>query len=190
MKRRGIIYSFLVALGAVLMLAGPLALRAPAQQAMVGSPPLGNVVAEFERVIMPAATAYSVYTSNSAVPHQVWYRVSGGDALFRQRLRVYQENAGPRPRNQLPPETELRQEITTNRPTQWFAFPQERGVFSYYFDGDNRLTPNSPWRDAFGVTVKRTRYTNGNLFQIGFEDQESLDDYNDLELEVAIIQPA
>ena len=190
MKRRGIVYGFLVAVGVAMLLALPLGLRAPAQQAAGGSPPLGSLVREYEVVTMPSATAYSVYTTNTATPHQVWYRVSGGDALFRQRLRVYQENAGPRPINQLPPESERRQEITTNNPTRWFLLQREAGVFTYYFDGDNRLTANSPWRDAFGTRVRRTRYTNGNRYEIGFEDHESLDDYNDLELEVVIIQPA
>ncbi|MEO1070124.1 MAG: hypothetical protein AAFW95_13565 [Cyanobacteria bacterium J06638_6] len=48
---------------------------------------------------MPEATAYSIYTTNTLAPHQVWYRIAGGNALFRQRLRVYQENAAPRPIN-------------------------------------------------------------------------------------------
>ncbi len=189
MKWRSLVYGFILALGAALLLGFPLGLRTPAQTTG-GAPPLGNVVREYEPVVMATATAYSVYITNTAAPHQMWYRISGGDALFRQRLRVYQENAGPRPINQLPPESELQQEITTNTPTGWFVFPSETGIFTYYFDGDNRLTPDSPWRDAFGVKVQRTRYSNGNLFQIAFEDQESLDDYNDLELEVVIIQPA
>lgn len=190
-KRRGIgiIYGFVVSIGVALLLALPLGLPAPAQTA-AGSPPLSGPVREYEPVIMAGATAYSVYTTNTNVPHQVWYRISGGDALFRQRLRVYQENAGPRPQDQLPPESELSRELTTNAPTRWFIFPPETGVFTYYFDGDNRVTANSPWRNAFGVKVRRLRYGNGNLFQIGFEDQETLDDYNDLEIEVAIIQPA
>jgi hypothetical protein len=188
MKRRGIVYSFVLALGVAVLLAFPLGLRTPAQG--TGTPPLRDMVREYEPVTMAGATAYSVHTTNAAVPHQVWYRISGGDALFRQRLRVYQENAAPRPINQLPPESELRREITTNAPTGWFLMPTETGVFTYYFDGDNRLTPSSPWRNAFGVRVKRTRFTNGNLYQVGFEDQETLDDYNDLELEIAIIQPA
>ncbi|PSR12680.1 hypothetical protein C8255_26285 [filamentous cyanobacterium CCP3] len=186
MSRRGIVFGFIVALGAALLLAVPLGLRTPAQQA----PPLGNLVREYDVVTMPTATAYSVYTTNTTTPHQVWYRIYGGEALFRQRMRVYQENAAPRPINQLPPESELRQEVTNNDPTRWYSFPPEAGVFTYYFDGDNRLTARSPWRDAFGVRVKRTRYANGNRYDIAFEDQNSLDDFNDLKLEVVIIQPA
>lgn len=186
MKRRSVVYGFVVAFGAVLLLALPLGLRTPAQQA----PPLGRLVREYEVVTMPAATAYSVYTTNTTIPHQVWYRIYGGEALFRQRMRVYQENAGPRPINQLPPESQLRQDVINNDPTRWFSFAPETGVFTYYFDGDNRLTARSPWRDAFGVRVKRTRFASGNRYEVSFEDQDSLDDFNDLKLEVVIIQPA
>jgi hypothetical protein len=186
MKRRGIFFGFLAILVASFLVAGPMGINTPAQT----SPPLSNLVREYEPVTMPEATAYVVYTTSTEVPHQVWYRVAGGDALFRQRLQVYQENAGPRPTNQLPPESQLLQTISTNTPTGWVRLPIEQGVFSYYFDGDNRPFPNSDWENGEGIVVKRTRYENGNLFQLGFEDQVSLDDFNDLVLEVAIIQPA
>jgi len=190
MTQRGFFYGFLAALFAILLFVGPLGQRLPAQQSSTASPPLGNLVREYDPVTMPEATAYVVYTISQNQPHQVWYRISGGDALFRQRLQVYQENAGPRPTNQLPPDTELKQTITTNAPTGWIAFPVEQGTFSYYFDGDNKPTPDSEWLNGKGIVVKRTRYSNGNLFQLGFEDKVTLDDFNDLILEVAIIQPA
>lgn len=189
MKRRGRLYGLVLAIAATVLLAWPLGLRAPAQQSTGSAPPLGSLVREYEMINMPTATAYSVYTNNVTTPHQVWYRVYGGDALFRQRMRVYQENAGPRPINQLPPESELKEEITNNNATRWFRFAPEADVFTYYFDGDNRLTASSPWRDAFGVKVKRTRYTNGNRYEVAFEDQDSLDDFDDLKLEVVILQP-
>jgi hypothetical protein len=190
MKRRGIFLGFLITLVAVVLVAGPLGSPAPAQRSTQVSPPLRSLVNEFSPVLMPEATAYSVFTTDANTPHQVWYRISGGDALFRQRLRVFTENAPPRPMNQLPPQSELQHEITTNAPTGWFNFPVQRGVVTYYFDGDNRVSPNSPWRDAFGLKVTRRRYGNGYAFHLGFEDQEILDDYNDLEIEVVIIQPA
>lgn len=189
MKQRGVVYGFLVMLVALMLLAGPFGGRSPAQQSSSASPPLRDLVREYDSVIMPNATAYSVFTTEAATPHQVWYRISGGDALFRQRFRMYQENAGPRPPNQLPPESELRHEITTNAPTGWFLVPTETGILTYYFDGDHRTTPDSPWTNAFGLKVTRTRFANGNLYQLGFEDQDTLDDYNDLEIAVVMIQP-
>ncbi len=190
MKRRGLFFGCLVALFAIALFFGPLGQTVPAQQSSTTSPPLRNLVREYAPVTMPDATAYVVYTTSALEPHQVWYRISGGDALFWQRLQVYQENAGPRPINQLPPETELRQTIQTNNPTEWFVFPPEQDIFSYYFDGDNRPTPGSDWQNGRGLVVKRTRYENGNLFELGFEDKVILDDFNDLIVEVAIIQPA
>ena len=60
---------------------------------------------------------------------------------------------------------------------------------TYYFDGDHRRTTSQPWEDAFGLKVRRIRYANGNLYELGFEDRDILDDFNDLELQVAILQP-
>jgi hypothetical protein len=114
---------FLAILVASFLVAGPMGINTPAQT----SPPLSNLVREYEPVTMPEATAYVVYTTSTEVPHQVWYRVAGGDALFRQRLQVYQENAGPRPTNQLPPESQLLQTISTNTPTGWVRLPIEQG---------------------------------------------------------------
>ena len=102
---------------------------------------------------------------------------------------MYQENAGPRPTNQVPPESELVQEIITNAPGNWIVLPAEVGLYTYYFDGDHRITPDSPWQNGKGIVVKRTKFNNGNLYELGFEDQVSLDDYNDLEIQVAFIQP-
>lgn len=190
MTRRGLVYGFLVALFAIFLLAGPFGKSLPAQQSSTASPPLRNLVQEYAPFTMPEATAYVIYTTSQDTPHQVWYRVSGGDALFRQRLQVFKENAGPRPTNQLPPESELQQTIQTNSSTGWFTFPVEQDIFSYYFDGDNRPTPGSDWLNGKGIVVKRTRYQNGNLFELGFEDKVILDDFNDIIVEVAIIQPA
>ena len=187
---RSWVYSLVVVVIAALLIAVPLATHSWGQSSSSSSPPLRGLVREYEPVVMPAATAYSVFTTTPDSAHQVWYRISGGDALFRQRLRVYQENAAPRPQNQLPPESARKQELTTRNPTGWFVFPPAQGVFSYYFDSDHRTGANSTWENAFGVKVKRTRFANGNLFELGFEDQSTLDDFNDLEIQVVILQPA
>ncbi|MEB3288811.1 MAG: hypothetical protein VKI82_02785 [Leptolyngbya sp.] len=189
MTRRSILYSLVVVVIAALLMIIPLASRAPAQMISSSSPPLRNLIQAFEPVYMPEATAYSIFSTDASSAHQVWYRISGGDALFWQRLRVYQEQAGPRPQNQLPPDSLLSQELQSNEPTGWFQFPAATGVFTYYFDSDHQMTPQQPWEDAFGLKVRRIRYANGNLYELGFEDRDILDDFNDLELQVAILQP-
>lgn len=190
MNRRSLLYSLVVVVISALLIAIPLATHTPAQvTSSPNSPPLRNLIQEFEPVLMPGATAYSLFTTDASSSHQVWYRISGGDALFRQRLRVYRENAGPRPQNELPPDSARQQELLSNTPTGWFMFPAETGVFTYYFDGDHRSRTGAGWDDAFGLKVRRVRYGNGNLYDLGFEDQDSLDDFNDLELQVVILQP-
>jgi len=174
---------------ALALVVGPLRSLGSAQVPTSGSPPLETVVQEFDPIVMPEATAYAIFTDEAATAHQVWYRVVGGDALFRQRLRVFQENAGPRPTNQLPPESQLVEAIETNTVGDWVLLPPVAGTYTYYFDGDHRITPDAPWQNGRGLVVQRTRFSNGNLFELGFEDQVSLDDYNDLQIQVAFIQP-
>jgi hypothetical protein len=149
-------------------------------------PPLVNRIRQYEPVYRPGATAYMLWTSGGQ-PHQVWFRVLGGDALYEQRLDVYKENAGPRFDNILPPISTLVHSLLGNRPTGWYNLGSEIGTFSYYIDGDHRKAPNAPWEDNEGVRMRQTSYENGELFDISFEDIVDLDDYNDLEVEVVII---
>ncbi len=186
MKRRHLVYILL----AVVMAGLTMALASPglAQISSQSSPPLRGLVQDYSPAIMPEATAYSLFNQDANSSYQVWYRISGGDALFRQRLRVYQEQASPRPQNQLPPPSELRQELTSNTPTGWFVLPPVKGTVTYYFDGDHRIDAQGTWDSGRGVKVKRSRFSNGNLYELGFEDQISLDDYNDLEIQVAVLR--
>lgn len=151
------------------------------------SPPLYGEFRTVGPVVRPGATGYSVFTLSEASPHEVWYRVSGGDALYLQRLQVYTENARPRPQNELPPESNRVHDLLTNEPTGWYLLDIQRGPYTYYFDGDHRRFRNAPWRDALGTVAVRTDYTNGSLYQIQFEDIPELDDYDDLQIEVAVV---
>ena len=186
MKRRNLVYILL----AVVMAGLAMALASPgiAQTSSQSAPPLRGLGQESPPIIMPEATAYSLFTENANSSYQVWYRISGGDALFRQRLRVYQEQASPRPQNQLPPDAALSHELTSNTPPGWFVLPTIQGVATYYFDGDHRIDGQGPWDSGRGVMVKQARFSNGDLYELGFEDQISLDDYNDLEIQVAVVR--
>lgn len=190
MQRRQLWYSLLTVAVTALLLVVVWVPQTLAQRSSSTSPPLRGSAQTYEAITMPEASAYSVFTTDGAIPHQVWYRVSGGDALFRQRLRVYREQALPRPQNQLPPESARVQEVLTNTPTGWFVLPSATGPVTYYFDGDHRVRANAPWENALGLRVQRTRFSNGNLYDLGFEDQVGLDDFNDIEVQVAILQPA
>lgn len=186
-KRRSLLYPLIaVALAVVLITLSP-SHPTLAQSTTPSSPPLGNLLQEYKPVVMPEATAYSLFTTDPYRTHQVWYRVVGGNALFRQRLRVYQENAGPRPRNQVPPEVALRQELISNNPSNWLVLPSTSGIFTYYFDADHESITTGLWQSGRGIKVKQSVFDHGSLYELGFEDQISLDDYNDLVIQVAII---
>lgn len=163
---------------------------APAQvqegQLTTEVPPLGRLVRQYDPVTRDGASAYAIWTTDAATAHQIWFRIPGGEALYRQRLRVYQENAQPRPNDTLPPVSTLVHELMTNAPTGWYALGGERGTYTYYIDGDHRN--GDDWGNDEGVRVVRARYENGVLFRIYYEDVPSLDDYNDLIVEVAFIQ--
>ena len=150
-------------------------------------PMLINKQREMPQITRPTATAYMIWTAGSHNKHEVWYRISGGDALFRQRFRVYKENAPPRAQNMLPPANKIVQELTSNQLTTWYVLGPETGNVTYYIDGDHRTGWDKAWEDDRGVVMTKTIYENGEFYHIGFEDRVVLDDYNDLEIEVAVI---
>lgn len=129
-----------------------------------------------------------MWTTNTASEHQVWFRIKGGSAQLIQQLQVYQENAEPRPGDSLPPASALVQEIPTNAPTPWYILPAKRDIYTYYIDGDHGNTQVPADANGYGVSVTQSRYERGNMFEIRFEDRPILDDYNDLEVEVAFLQ--
>lgn len=135
----------------------------------------------------PSATAFSIWNASRNKRHEVWFRVKGGDALFQQRLRVYKEQALPRSPDTLPPQSELVYEIEGNRSSGWFYLGSEENFHTYYFDGDNRPFGGTPWDHSKAVRAKATTYRNGDLYEISFEDLNTLDDYNDLEVEVVLL---
>lgn len=135
----------------------------------------------------PTATAFSVWNASRSNRHEVWFRVIGGDALFQQRLRVYKEQALPRTPDTLPPSSQLIYEMEGNRSSDWFFLGSESEFHTYYFDGDNRPFGAGTWDHAKAVRAKATTYSNGDLYEISFEDLNTLDDYNDLEIEVVLL---
>ncbi|WP_008315920.1 hypothetical protein [Leptolyngbya sp. PCC 6406] len=151
-------------------------------------PTLVNVLRTRAVETRPDATGFSLWPAGPNLRHEVWYRIVGGDALFDQRLRVFKENAPPRPINELPPPSQQVDEIYSNEATGWRYLGFESRFFTYYFAGDHRRPDNGGWSLAYGAEAYRAVYENGDLYDIRFEDQTALDDYNDLEIEVIMIR--
>lgn len=135
----------------------------------------------------PSATAFSIWNASSDQRHEVWFRIRGGDALFQQRLRVYKEQDLPRPPDTLPPSSELIYEIEGNRASDWISLGFEDEFYTYYFDGDNRPFGRPGWDHSKAVRAQKEIYNNGDLYRVSFEDLNTLDDYNDLEVEVVLV---
>ncbi|MDB9528179.1 hypothetical protein PN498_19460 [Oscillatoria sp. CS-180] len=150
-------------------------------------PPLSQVIHSFN-IERPEATAYAVWNEGRVQQHEVWFRVLGGDADYQQRLRVFKEQAPPRSPDTLPPVSEIVYEMENNRTSDWFYLGTENEFFTYYFDGDNRPDGAQIWDHSKAVRVRKTAYNNGDLYEISFEDLNTLDDYNDLEIEVVLIR--
>ena len=178
----------LMAIALVLTL-GTAHAQVPVQPAGGDAPPLlVNRLWAFEIETEPTATGFALWPAGPNLRHEVWYRITGGDALFEQRLRVYKEEAPPRPIDELPPPDFQVDEIYTNRGTSWRYLGFESDFFTYYFESDHRRPGRTDWGDAFATQAQKIVYENGDRYEILFEDQESLDDYNDLMVEVLIIR--
>ena len=175
------IYGLATALFVVLIQPGSL-------HAQISAQPLSLVerISSFD-IEQPEATAFAIWNASQTQSHEVWFRVMGGDALYQQRLRVYKEKALPRSSNILPSRSELAYEFEDNRPSDWYFLGSENDFHTYYFDGDNRPDSFMSWDNAKAVRAQRTIYRNGDLYEISFEDLNTLDDYNDLEIEVVLL---
>ena len=178
----------LMAIALVLTL-GTAQAQMPSQPSDGETPPmLLNRLRYFDVETEPDATGFALWPSGRNTRHEVWYRIIGGDALFEQRLRVYKEPAPPRPIDELPPSDRQVDEIFSNRGTGWRYLGFEGEFFTYYFEGDHRRLGADTWDNAYATRASKTVYENGDRYEILFEDQASLDDYNDLEVEVVMLR--
>jgi hypothetical protein len=162
--------------------------QSPLGEDLSAPPPLVSLQRSVDIETAPDATAFSLWTGGPNLRHEVWFRVLGGDALWQQRLQVYKEQAPPRPINELPPPSEQVLERIGNQSSDWVYLGFESEFFTYYFDGDHWSPPTGDWEEAYGVRARKRIYDNGDLYEILFEDQYRLDDYNDLEIEVVLVR--
>ncbi len=172
----------------LLLLVATASAQNPLGEDLSAPPPLVSLQRSDEVETAPDATAFSLWTSGPNLRHEVWFRVLGGDAQWQQRLQVYKEQAPPRPINELPPSSEQVSQILGNQSSDWVYLGFESEFFTYYFDGDHWSPQAGTWGEAYGVRAHKRVYGNGDLYEIRFEDQYRLDDYNDLEIEVVLVR--
>jgi hypothetical protein len=75
---------------------------------------------------MPEATAYSLFNQDANASYQVWYRISGGDALFASVCGSTKNRPALAPKTSYPA-SELRQELTSNTPPDGLSYRLSRG---------------------------------------------------------------
>ena len=120
------------------------------------------------------------------VPHQLYARLVGGEALFHQRIYCWFSEPGeaPPPFTGKPPLFVLGGGPAA--PSQWVKFPVRQGDTGYWFAGEHLRPGESSWRRDTGVRHRFDRYQNGTLSTVVWEDAADAD-FNDLVMEVAVV---
>ncbi len=121
--------------------------------------------------------------------HQVYFRVSCGEAAFFQRCLVYMRTDLTIPGPQLPafpPDFVLGGDFTPH-PSDWQKFPTQGGERFYFFIGQHRNPQESTWRADALTGHSYDIYENGTLSIVHYDDTGGDRDLDDLVLEVAVV---
>ena len=121
--------------------------------------------------------------------HQCYFRVLCGEAGFFQRCLVYMTpdaNIPPPILEHFPPNFVLGGDYTP-RPSDWQSFPTQSGQRFYWFFGQNRNPATTTWQPDALVRHSYSIYDNGTLSVVQYDDTGGDRDFDDFELEVAIV---
>lgn len=125
----------------------------------------------------------------SPLYHQLYFRVTCGDAAFFQRCFVYMTlNLSIPPPNLIafPPDWILGGEYTP-RPSDWQKYPTQSGNRFYWFIGQHRNPAGGSWTADALVGHTYDIYENGTLSTVHYDDTGGDRDMNDFILEAAIV---
>jgi hypothetical protein len=122
------------------------------------------------------------------IPHQIYARIKCGEAAFFQRVRAWMApfNTNPIALLGVPPDFVLGGDQTPY-PSDWVKFPVQSGLKDYWFMGEHRNPNGGSWTGDASVGHSYDRYTNGTLSTVGWDDTGGDLDYDDLQMEVAVV---
>jgi hypothetical protein len=121
--------------------------------------------------------------------HQTYFRVLCGEAAFFQRCLVYMTTDASIPPpilQHFPPNFILGGDYTP-RPSDWQSFPTQFGQRLYWFFGQHRNPATTTWQPDALVRHSYSLYDNGTLSVVQYDDTGGDRDFDDFELEVAIV---
>ncbi|SOD41929.1 hypothetical protein [Nitrosovibrio sp. Nv4] len=121
--------------------------------------------------------------------HQLYFRVTCGEAAFFQRCLVYMRTDLSIPPPNLiafPPDWILGGEYTPH-PSDWQKYPTQSGQRFYWFIGQYRNPSVGSWTADALVGHTYDIYENGTLSTIHYDDTGADRDMNDFILEAAIV---
>lgn len=121
--------------------------------------------------------------------HQVYFRVSCGEAAFFQRCLVYMRadlSIPPPLLSSLPPDFVLGGDFRPH-PSDWQKFPTQGGQRFYFFIGQHRDPAGDSWRADALTGHAYDLYENGTLSTVHFDDTGTDRDLDDFILEVAVV---
>jgi hypothetical protein len=121
--------------------------------------------------------------------HQLYFRVTCGEAAFFQRCLVYMTTDLSIPPPNLiafPPDWILGGEYTPH-PSDWQKYPTQSGDRFYWFIGQHRNPSGGSWTADALVGHTYDIYENGTLSTIRYDDTGGDRDMDDFVLEAAIV---
>lgn len=121
--------------------------------------------------------------------HQLYFRVTCGEAAFFQRCLVYMRtdlSIPPPILPAFPPDWILGGEYTPH-PSDWQKYPTQSGERFYWFIGQHRNPSGGSWMADVLVGHTYDIYENGTLSTIRYDDTGADRDMNDFVLEAAIV---
>lgn len=130
------------------------------------------------------------FDDSGFLPHQAYFRVKCGRALFHQRVKVWMRlQFDGEIFSGVNPDWVLGGDFPAT-PSQWLKFPPRPGAMTYWFRGEHRDQRQAGSAFAADAAVGHAfdRYDHGTLSTVGWDDTGGDRDFDDMVVEVAVVR--